>query len=123
MDIAVDDAFGGDAARLFGCGRHALFAQDLDRLVHVAVRFGQRLFAVHHAYARLLAQRVNVTCCDCHFRVLSYDEFPPQLLGVCRGLGRSFLFGGSDLFDRLLARLFGGLLHLGVDRLALVRPR
>jgi len=52
----ADQAFGGDAARLLGGGGKTLLAQPVNRGFDVAVSFGQRLLAVHHAGAGLVAQ-------------------------------------------------------------------
>ena len=52
----VGYALGGNAAGfLYGCGQ-SLFAQQINGLFHVALGFGQGLFAVHHAAAGLLPQ-------------------------------------------------------------------
>jgi len=60
MDVARDDALAGDAfASLRGLCL-TLDAQDLDRLVHVAVGLGERLLAVHRSRAGALAQRLDV---------------------------------------------------------------
>ena len=52
----ADQALGGGAAGLLGRGRKALLAQPVDGGFHVAVGLGQRLLAVHHARAGLVAQ-------------------------------------------------------------------
>ncbi len=57
---SVDHALSGNAACLFRGGGKTLFAQILDSLVKIAVRLGERLFAVHHAAAGLLAQLLNI---------------------------------------------------------------
>ena len=48
--------FGGDAAGLLGGSGQTLLAQPVDRGFDVASGLGQRLLAVHHAGAGLLAQ-------------------------------------------------------------------
>ena len=52
----ADQPLGGDAAGLLGGRRQALLAQPVDRGLQVAAGLGQRLLAVHHARAGLLAQ-------------------------------------------------------------------
>ena len=52
----ADQALGGDAAGLLGGRRQALGAQPVDRLLEVARDLAQRLLAIHHARAGLLAQ-------------------------------------------------------------------
>ena len=71
--IGCDDALGGDAAGLLlGLG-NALLSQVVDGLVHIAIRFRKRLFAVHHACARALAQLLDHLCVNlCHLQ-------PPRL--------------------------------------------
>ena len=66
VDVAIHDAFGGDAALLLSGGGQTLFAQEVDGLVHIAARFLQRALAVHHAGARALAQLFNNFCTDFH---------------------------------------------------------
>ena len=74
--VDLDDdsrrAGAGDADQTFGCGAagllvglgDALGAQPVDRSFHVAIVFGKRLLAVHHACARLLAQFLHHCGCD-----------------------------------------------------------
>ena len=52
----ADQTLGGGAAGLLGGGRKALLPQPVDRGFHVAVAFDQRLLAVHHAGAGLVAE-------------------------------------------------------------------
>ena len=52
----ADQAFGGHPARLLGGRGKALGAQPVDGLFHLAAGFAQRLLAVHHACAGLVAQ-------------------------------------------------------------------
>ena len=52
----ADEALGGDAPGLLGGGRQALGAQPVDGLLEVALHLVQRLLAIHHACAGLLAQ-------------------------------------------------------------------
>src|SRR5437763_14318943 len=56
VDVGTDRAFGRAPPRLLPGGGEALLAQPGDRLVDVARRFGQRLLAIHHPRAGLLAQ-------------------------------------------------------------------
>ena len=51
-----NEAFCSGAARLFCSGGEALGTQQIDGCFHVPIGFFQRLFGVHHAGARTLAQ-------------------------------------------------------------------
>ena len=62
----ADQALCRDAAGLFGGGGQALGAQPIDRGFDIAVGFLQRLLAIHHASAGLLAKRFHIRCCECH---------------------------------------------------------
>ena len=64
--ICVDDTLRGYLACSLGAGRHSLFAENVNRFVHIAVGFNQSLFAIHHAYARLGAQIHNILVCEVH---------------------------------------------------------
>ena len=70
-DGGVSHALGGDAAGLLGGSGQALLPQELHGLVHVAVRGGQGLLAVHHAHAGHLAQGLHIGSSKCHF------QYPP----------------------------------------------
>ena len=68
VDVRLDDALAGRPARLLVDRRQALGAQSLHGNFSVALRLHQRLLAVHHASARLIAQgldrlRVDLDCC------------------------------------------------------------
>ena len=63
-DVAVHDAFGGNAALLLGGGGKALLAQEVNRLFHIAIGGGERLFAIHHARAGTAAELHNHFCAD-----------------------------------------------------------
>ena len=65
----ADQAFGRDAAGLLRGLRQALLAQPVDRRFHVAVVFGQRLLAIHHADAGRLAQVLDHRRGDCSHRL------------------------------------------------------
>ncbi len=56
LDGDADEAVGGDAAALLGRLGEALLAQPIDGRFDVACGFAQRVLAVHHARAGLLAQ-------------------------------------------------------------------
>jgi hypothetical protein len=65
----TDYAFGGDAARGLARLGAALDAQQLFRLLQVALALGERLLAFHHAEARQLSQlldqpRTNLCHCE-----------------------------------------------------------
>jgi hypothetical protein len=56
LDRCADQSVGGDAAAFLGRLGEPLLAQPVDGGLDVAVRFGQRVLAVHHARAGLLTQ-------------------------------------------------------------------
>src|SRR5713101_1448426 len=56
VDVRADGSFGGGTACLLLRGREPLLPEPVDRLLQVAARFLQRLLAVHHPRAGLLAQ-------------------------------------------------------------------
>ena len=56
LDGDADQAVGGDAAALLGRLGEALLAQPVDRRLDVAGGLAERVLAVHHARAGLLAQ-------------------------------------------------------------------
>src|SRR5712691_833429 len=56
VDVRADGALGRRAPGLLLCGREPLLAQPVDGLLQVATGFLQRLLAVHHPRAGLLAQ-------------------------------------------------------------------
>ncbi len=56
LDRHADQTVGGDAPALFGRLGETLLAQPVDGGLDVAVRLGQRVLAIHHARAGLLAQ-------------------------------------------------------------------
>jgi hypothetical protein len=65
VDVAVRDAFGGDAALLLGGGGKP-FHENVDRLFHIAVGGGERLFGIHHARAGAAAKLHEVLCGEIH---------------------------------------------------------
>ena len=60
----ADQALGRSAAGLLGGRGEALGAQPVHRHRHVAIGFGQRLLAIHHARAALFAQVLYRSCRD-----------------------------------------------------------
>lgn len=66
VDHREDDALGRDAAGLLGGRGEPLLTENLNRFFHISIRFGQSLFAVHHAAIGLLTQRLYVFCSECH---------------------------------------------------------
>ena len=66
VHIGVNYALSSDAARFFRSGSQAFLTQNLNCFLHIAVGFGQRLFAVHHAAAGSLAQGLYVFRCKSH---------------------------------------------------------
>ena len=59
LDGEADQPLGGDAAGLLGGGGKALLAQPIDGAFEIALRLAQRLLAIHHAGAGLLAQLLD----------------------------------------------------------------
>ena len=55
----ADQAFGSDAAALLGGLGQALLAQPVDRALDITGRLGQRVLAIHHAGAGLLAKLLH----------------------------------------------------------------
>ena len=55
-DVRDDEPLGRGAPGLGGRGGEALLAKDLARLVEIALRFHERLLAIHHAGAGFVAQ-------------------------------------------------------------------
>ena len=51
VDVGSDQPLAGVAPGALLDRRHAFLAQQLDRLLHVAVGLGQRLLAIHHPQA------------------------------------------------------------------------
>ena len=73
----ADQAFGRDAAGLLGRLGETLGAEPVDGCFHVAAGFGQRILAVHHAHAGLLAELLHHSSGNRHltlFRSLGADE-------------------------------------------------
>ena len=71
-------------ARLAACARPA-FAEQRDRLLHVAVGFGERRLALHHARAGLVAELLHLGCCDlCHLSSNSVVCVSARLIGCSR---------------------------------------
>ena len=67
MNVVGHRAFAGHARRFLGCDRHALFAQQDNRLLQVAFGFGQGLFAIHHGRSGFFAELFYLGCRNvCH---------------------------------------------------------
>ena len=62
LHFNADQTFGRGAARFLGGGGKPLGAQPIHRRIHVAAGLGQRLLAIHHARAALLAQVLHRGC-------------------------------------------------------------
>ena len=60
MDVLSDATLRGDAGCLLVGGGHALLAEPHDGLLEVAVALGERLLAVHHAGAGLVADLLDL---------------------------------------------------------------
>ena len=72
--VGLNGAFRGHAAGFLRRRGETLLAEDLRRLFHVAVGFGQRALDIHHARAGLFAQRLDHRCRDLSHSSLR-DEF------------------------------------------------
>ena len=66
IDCRKDNALGSDTTGLFGSGGQTFFTQNFNRLIHVPVRFGQGLFAVHHTAVSTLSERLYIFRSECH---------------------------------------------------------
>ena len=64
----VHHAFRSDSAGLFRRGRKAFFTQELPCFFHISIRFGEGLFAVHHAATGSFSQCLYIFCCKCWHR-------------------------------------------------------
>ena len=85
VDVGFHDAFGGDAAGLGGGGGQALLAQVVDGLLHVAAVLFQRLLAIHHAEAGLVAEGFHIQGGICHGELLVVDRGFKELSGQAPG--------------------------------------
>src|SRR5207248_8596330 len=113
VDVGTDRAFGRAPPRLLPGGGEALLAQPGDRLVDVARRFDQRLLAIHHPRAGLLAQVLHHRRSHfCHCDLLLRLRFT-----VRRRLAAAQ--GRLVLHDRSRRRLGGAAVCTAVT----VRPR
>ena len=56
MDVAGHRTLAGGAGRLFRGNGYAALAQQNNRLLQIALRFGQSAFAIHHGRAGLVAK-------------------------------------------------------------------
>ena len=66
VDVAGHRAFAGHAGRLLRRHRNTLLAQNDDRLFHVALGFGQGLFAIHHWRSGLFPELFHLRCRNIH---------------------------------------------------------
>src|SRR5205085_2828439 len=75
VNVRADRAFGRDPPFLLLRRREAALAQDFNRLLFVATRFGERVLTLHHPRARLLSQRLHARCRNlCHDDRNSFDS-------------------------------------------------
>mgnify|MGYP001558157245 CR=1 FL=1 len=70
----ADEPLFRDAPRLFRRARQTALAENRVRLFDVAVRFGEGVLALHHAGAGLVAQRLDLFCCDCCHRDVLHNK-------------------------------------------------
>src|SRR5439155_19267435 len=73
VDVGLHGALGGGALAEVLDLLALLHAQDLDRLLHVPPRLGERPLAIHHARAGALAQRLHLLGAD----LCRAHDFPP----------------------------------------------
>ncbi len=60
MDVMGDGAFAGHAGGFFLCDRGAAFAEDHDRLFHVALSFGESVLTIHHGRSGAVAEFLHM---------------------------------------------------------------
>ena len=60
VNVVGHRAFAGHARRFLRSDRHALLAQEDDRLFQIAFRFGQGVLAVHHGRSGFFAEIFNL---------------------------------------------------------------
>ena len=70
LDQRVNGTLGSDSACLLLGSGQTLLAQNVNSLIHIAVGFGECLFAVHHAAAGHFSQIFNISSCKCHVKFL-----------------------------------------------------
>ncbi len=73
-DRQGDESFGRDPAGFLRRFRQALLAQPIDRRFDVAVGFGERRLAIHHAGAGLLAKILHHCGRDVRHRAYSFVQ-------------------------------------------------
>src|SRR6185369_527453 len=66
VDVRAHGALAGRAAGLLHRRRHALLAQEVDRLLDVAAGLGERRLAIHHPRAGALAELFHHLGRDLH---------------------------------------------------------
>src|SRR5262249_38723106 len=109
VDVRDDGALGRLAARLLRRLRQALRTQVVDRLVHVAGDFDERLLAVRHAGAGALAQVLDHGRGDFHGLLLVRRG---RGLGVEHAAARRHLDARAVATGRHVDDLLAGLLAL-----------
>src|SRR3954471_8487695 len=88
VDVVPDHALGGGATRLLPRGGEPLLAQPVGSLAEVARALLQRLLAIHHPRAALLAELLHQ--CGCHLCHVRATSFLGGLGLVARGCGGGF---------------------------------
>ncbi len=98
LDRDADKAVGGDAPAFLGGLGEAFLAQPVDGGLDIASRFGQRVLAVHHARAGLLAQILDQPSGDRSHRLSSHS------LGPARNKSAQHLPSGAQRPGQTAAR-------------------
>src|SRR5690606_19443213 len=74
VDVAADGALRGLASGALGRLGRTLGPEQVDRLLHVAARVGQRRLALHHAGAGAVPELLYVLSRDRHSRVVGMSD-------------------------------------------------
>src|SRR4051794_29073050 len=89
VGVGRNDALRGAASATLCSGGCALLAEDLDRLLLVALGLLECLLDVHHRSAGALAKRLHLCGTDRH------QDSPPLLAGVGSGAASGSSLGGG----------------------------
>src|SRR5262249_27683620 len=91
-EVEADAALGGFAVALLGLDAGGLLAQDLDRLIHVAPRFGGGALAVHHGGVGTIAQCLDGRGGNRHESLLFIFDFRFSIFDLKNGRGRQWSY-------------------------------